>query len=156
MHHIEYRKAAARHLTTCQHLLKDIKDQKADKKNKLLLNIYYLSGYVIETALSYAFFSHIKHTGHVEECTYYKEGFKTHTFDVKVQYILKVNGDLSSLPFVRQQLPDRKLNLLYKSWKTDFRYCYNDQLRESDLTEDLIYKYLYNIEIFLETILKRF
>lgn len=156
MDHREYRNAAARHLTTCKRLLDDLSAQKQENKQQILLNIYYLSGYIIETSLSFAFFSHIGHKGHVEQCEHYANGFKTHDFNAKVRFISKFNGDLSSLPFISIKHTDKNLQHLYNSWSTDYRYSYNDKVASNHLDEKLVERYLDSVSAVFKTIIQRF
>ena len=156
MDYKEYRKSAIRHLQTCQYLLKDIDSHKTELQKNFLLNVYYLSGYVVETALSYAFFSHIKHKGDVATNIDYKNRFKTHNFNTKVKVIYEKRGNLSSVPFVHRKIEDPKLTLLFNSWSTDFRYCTNDTIKEHNISEEILRKYLSHLEELLKIILNRF
>ncbi|GAB3936609.1 hypothetical protein [Mucilaginibacter myungsuensis] len=153
----EYKRSAVRHLLTCQQLIDKSTILKQENKTAILLNVYYLSGYVVETCLSYAYFSHIKHQGPVENCkAYATDGFKTHRFDVKIKFIMGVNGDLNSIPFINNKSQFDKLNLLFNNWSTDYRYSATEKIKERDLTEELLTKYLEQLNILLETIFRRF
>ncbi len=58
MKYTEFRKAAFRHLKTCECLIAKINsDDCKNSKNEILVNIFYLSGYVIECSLKYVLFS---------------------------------------------------------------------------------------------------
>ncbi len=152
----EYRKSAVRHYLTCEYLLSGLKSQKLDYQKNILINIYYLSGYIVETSLSYAYFSHVKFKGDVEESLEYQNGFKTHRFDIKIRFLKEKNGDLNSVPFISKKVGDERLNLLFNNWSTDFRYCTNHRVKEKDLSEDIIHKYLHQVHELLEILLKRF
>jgi len=63
MQYEEYKTASERHLETCLNLEQlivnnSITDSK--RKNEILANIYYLSGYVIECIVNYGILTHIK------------------------------------------------------------------------------------------------
>lgn len=65
MQYEEYKTASERHLETCLNLEElivnnSITDSK--RKNEILANIYYLSGYVIECIVNYGILTHIKFT----------------------------------------------------------------------------------------------
>lgn len=156
MDYKEYKKAADRHLFTCQKLMHILPVTPVHRRKELLLNAYYLSGYVIESALSYAFFSQIRHKGPVEDNEDYRNGFKSHSFDTKIHYIQKSRGDLSSLPFITIQPANMALRLLFRRWSTDFRYCYSDHVKNEQITEEILRAYLIQIEQFLIIILKRY
>ncbi len=155
----EYRKAAIRHFHTCEQLLGCVsKERNVHIKNDLLLNIYYLSGYVIETSLSYSYFRQIRYFGDIEDSPDYKsKGFKTHNFETKVKFIREKNGNLNNIPFVLNKHVDRRMDLLYKNWNPDFRYCASQNVKLNDnINENIIEKYLAEIKCFYETLFKRF
>jgi len=61
MTYTEFRKAAYRHLITCECLIANIDSNDCKKsKNEILTNIFYLSGYIIECSLKYVLFSAIR------------------------------------------------------------------------------------------------
>jgi hypothetical protein len=66
----EFRKAADRHLKTCLKLKEVIESEtKADLKRKLLEDLYYLSGYIVECSCCYFIFSYNKKFKQLEKKT---------------------------------------------------------------------------------------
>ena len=93
----EYYHSALRHLETCQLMfekLSTIDNNKPlfAKKQRLKLDIYYLSGYIVETMLSYAFFANIKWNKNVDidKCSLYTKDFKTH----KLEFPFRLSGNV--------------------------------------------------------------
>lgn len=153
MKHLEYRKASLRHLTTCDWLLKSLDDTKPES-NKILQNIYYLSGYIIETSLNYAFYSCINYTGEIEDHHLYNsKALKNHKFDIKINYIMTNGGDLSNLPFISTKYHNREVEKLFQNWSTDLRYCCNNQV---NINKKLIENLIKEIKDINTTILRRF
>lgn len=146
MNYKEYRKAGDRHLKTCKLLMEKISLVPAIDQKKILLNVYYLSGYVIETSLSYAFFSQIKYKGDVENCSLYKDFILGHRFETKINFIKKNNGNLNDLPFVNQKHDNKYLNLLFHNWSTDFRYSHNEKIKQEIIEINTINLFLKEIE----------
>lgn len=96
MNYTQFREAAYRHLVSCKQLLNDAKDSttKKDSKDRLCLEIYYLSGYILETMLSYAVCSSMNVNGDVNQSKPFKEDrtrFKVHNLNQKYNYALQ-NG----------------------------------------------------------------
>lgn len=126
MNYIEFRSAAHRHLLTCQSMcaaLTGISNE--EEKNALLLDIYYLSGYIIETLLSYAFFSscdRITRTKPVEDHPEYDKGFKTHNFQAKINFLRKHRCSLDGMIFFSRKHPDKRFMDLYNNWQVELRY----------------------------------
>lgn len=92
MDYKEFRQAAHRHLVTCQKMCDSLSGlTNSEDKNLMIANIYYLSGYVVETLLSYAFFCSCNPKTRkkpVEEHPEYEKGFKTHDFQAKIRVCL--------------------------------------------------------------------
>lgn len=126
MNYIEYRKSSIRHIQTCQKLLEILCSCKSDaEKQNILCNVYYISGYVIETSLSFFFFSSIGCEGDIETSTHYSnDKFKTHKFQKKIDYINTVLGGqtLKDIPIISNPCKDTVSIDLYENWSTDFRY----------------------------------
>jgi len=108
----EYKKAAKRHLDTCRYMLDHLEKIKlADNydKNNILMDIYYLSGYIIECAGNFGMLYLYPN----------KELSKIHNF----QHNLIPSLDSGRLKLDLGQLVDNSgVKDLYKEWKTEVRY----------------------------------
>ena len=126
MDYKEFRSAAHRHLLSCQNMCKALASiNNLEEKNALLADIYYLSGYIIETLLSYAFFcSCDKKTRKkaVEDHPEYNNGFKTHDFQAKISFVIKHNCSLDGMIFVSEKHPNKKYMDLFNKWHVELRY----------------------------------
>ena len=107
---IDYKKAARRHLETCEYML-DHLDQigQADnyEESSILIDIYYLSGYIIECASSFAMISLNKQLSNI------------HNF--QNNYIPTIQQAEPSLQ-LDKLIDNSKVKSLYKGWKTKVRY----------------------------------
>lgn len=135
----DYFKAAQRHRETCEYLINKLKDKQefidVSCQNKLLQNIYYLSGYVIECIISYSFFNIISYDSNksVYELdnnnphgyTFYKY-FKEHSKsanNLRLEEIRKRGGNISStIPIIGEKEVDENIKLMYEQWDAKSRY----------------------------------
>lgn len=135
----DYLKAAKRHRETCDYLIKKLKDSQeiidVHLQNKLLQNIYYLSGYVIECIISYSFFNIINYNK--EESVfaleknnqygyrfdmYFKEHSKTAN-TLRIDEIRKRGGNISStIPIIGEVEVDDITKTMYDEWDAQSRY----------------------------------
>lgn len=107
---IDYRKAAQRHLETCEYMLDHLDQiEPADnyEESNILMDIYYLSGYIIECASSFAMLSLNKQLSNI------------HNF--QNNYIPAIQRAEPSLQ-LDKLIDNPKVKSLYKSWKTKVRY----------------------------------
>lgn len=139
MNYKEYYKAAKRHRETCEYLLNKLKDRQEcidiHLQKKLMQNVYYLSGYVIECIISYTFFKIIcfdvsKSVYDLENhnCygyTFYKY-FREHSKsanELRVEEIRKRGGNISStIPIIGEGTVDDITKLMYEQWDAKSRY----------------------------------
>jgi hypothetical protein len=104
----------------------------SQKKAYILSEVYYLSGYILETGLSYAFFSHIRYTGDIYSSVHYSnKGFKTHNTNIKYQYLLNNNCVISDLVFVSSSHKTKALQKLYNEWDVKYRYEHYSNLNKN-------------------------
>lgn len=157
MDYLQFRNAAYRHLISCKHLLEDAKDLKTSKdtKDRLCLEVYYLSGYIIETILSYAVCSSMNVNGDVYQSKPFKEDaklFKVHNLNQKYTYALKIgcNG-LRNICFFQKKHPDTIIQNLFSDWHVKYRYE-----NRAILSTDILSKYISSIEGIYQTILKNY
>ncbi|MCK5523380.1 MAG: hypothetical protein KAI83_09635 [Thiomargarita sp.] len=125
----KYRAAAKRHLETCEYML-DYLDQisYADSysKENILVDIYYLSGYVIECIVSYAI-------GELElSQSKITETRKIHNFQNNDMYFLCRNKPELEMP-IESLIKNSGVQDLYKYWNPKIRYDNMNNLRERDI-----------------------
>ena len=136
-------RSAERHLQICKQLLVDY-DSLSDAKRKsyLIAEVYYLSGYILESSLSYAFFSHIRYSGDIYLSEHYKNnGFKTHDIRAKYHYMNKQSCFIHDLVFVSRAHTSKELQNLFNDWNVNYRYEHY-----SNLDKTLIISYINEIE----------
>lgn len=136
MKYTEYKKSAKRHLDTCGHLIKTLNSVQAktthsqqECQNNLILNVFYLSGYVVECILKFTFFQsiHYDRTKDVESldqdhCDKVFKDLRTHRVDELIALVEKYDKHLPpDLPFFRQK-PKKEIEKMFKSWTPDQRY----------------------------------
>ncbi|MCF0121992.1 MAG: hypothetical protein HUJ74_02070 [Lachnospiraceae bacterium] len=138
-------------------MLKDISDSsiKKDAKDRLCLEIYYLSGYILETMLSYALCSSMNIQGDIHQSKPFKEDaklFKVHNLNQKYNYALQkgCNG-LRNICFFQKKHQDDIIQKLFVDWHVKYRYE-----NRPNLSPEVLSKYLSSIEIIYRTILKNY
>lgn len=149
----EFVHAAKRHLTTCKELLAVANTAiPADKKNHILDNIYYLSGYVLETMLSYVLCNKMNLQGDVMDTDYFKTtAFKTHNLNTKIMYLKSHDCNINGVVFISTRV-SREQQKMFSSWGADYRYQKSGSLRQNvDINE-----YMKNIQVFYNQILQKY
>lgn len=91
MRYSQFRESAYRHLLACKQMIKDVSEGniKGADKNKIYQEVYYLSGYIVESLLSYSLCSFLKIEGDCmksEPFTKDSKKFKTHDLQQKFRY----------------------------------------------------------------------
>ena len=147
MDYKEFRQAAHRHLITCQKMCDSLSGlTNSEDKNLIIANIYYLSGYVVETLLSYAFFCSCNSKTRkkpIEEHPEYEKGFKTHDFQAKISFVKKHNCNLDGITFISNKHSNDVFMKLYNGWQVDLRYrSPKNIVRVSVIDETLIKGYI--------------
>lgn len=157
MDYIQFRNAAHRHLISCKQLLEDAKKSKTSKdtKDRLCLEVYYLSGYILETMLSYAVCSSMNVNGDVYQSRPFKEDaklFKVHNLNQKYNYALQkgCNG-LRNICFFQKKHPNVVIQNLFSDWHVKFRYE-----NRAILSPEILSIYITAIENIYQTILKNY
>ncbi len=119
----EYRKAADRHIDTCEFMLENVGKLNSNKrKEDILFDIYYLSGSIIECTLKYVFFSNNDDTSINNE---YFSGGKNHYFDTLKQKLAQINIKFSAnIPVLSNKNIYRndKVGQLIKDWHPGLKY----------------------------------
>lgn len=157
MDYIQFKNAAYRHLVSCKQLLNATKDSttKKDTKDRLCLEIYYLSGYILEAMLSYAVCSSMNVKGDVYQSKPFKEDstkFKVHDLNQKYSYALQ-NGcyGLRNICFFQKKHPETVIQNLFHDWHVKYRYE-----NRANLSPEILTKYISSIEGVYQTILKNY
>jgi hypothetical protein len=143
----EFRDAAKRHLETCQFMLGNLGTLKNKPSERyILINIYYLGGYVIECIVKYAIYAlagysrdrDIKELNRAEHGLSYEEDITHHNFrsliDKHLSKTIKVKE--TSL------LQDRKNDVtkLCHEWGPEVRYTYKGKNIDKKLINEFIEK----------------
>jgi hypothetical protein len=132
----EYLNAARKHLVTCELLKENISQintsntQEKTKCKQLLLNLYYLTGYILECSIKYGIYKVIDHDPRspvksleTSELSY-KTHIKHHRFKNYSEHLInkspgiKLVDDTTSIP--------KDVVHLYNTWDAEVRYWYRD------------------------------
>ncbi len=146
MKYIEYRKASIRHLKTCYFLIDKIKkDNKlpSSEKNLIIINIYYLAGYAIESIINYGIYDYIgfdkkKSVKELKQNTDYTKNYdvcfyrgntnsrfilQNHDFQNNKDFFARHNiSGISNIPFIGYEPDDVKIKNFFYNWDTELRY----------------------------------
>lgn len=130
----DYRNSSRKHLYTCKVLFEKLNNldesrHKAEYKC-LLLNLYYISGYIIECIVKYGIYDLVGHPRgrDVSELDKngltYQEHIKHHKFSKYSDYLNQRIG--VELPLISSKKGiDKKVIELYNEWGADVRYSYD-------------------------------
>ena len=107
----EFYRASLRHLSSCKALLEKMSKCDLSEKSGYISEIYYLSGYIIETILSWAIFEQANYKGDILKSKIYNDGyFKTHCLISKSNFALDKYGcNLRGVIFIDQKHADKNL-----------------------------------------------
>ncbi len=171
----DYQKASLKHLTTCKIMLDSIdllasKDEALInieiKKQALLHNMFYLSGYTLESIINYTIFKHFKwsepsiyvtdhkfsarcdlsfypNVGRLKGRGNYTFWMSQHDFRRNIE-ILKKTFPNSGIPLIDKMIKvDPDLIKLYNSWNVEIRYYTQDALYSGQvLSEDKVKRFV--------------
>lgn len=137
MKHTQFLRSAERHLQICKGLLSSYEGEvDSTRKSYILQEVYYLSGYVLETGLSYAFFSFLKYTDDIYKSEHLKNGgFKTHDISMKYNYMITHSCLINELVFISFPHGDAALQEMFNEWSVNYRYEHNPNLKFKKLCE---------------------
>lgn len=147
MDYRDFRTAAHRHLVSCSKMCELLGNASDEEKRNLISDIYYLSGYVVETLISYAIFSvapkNIKNKP-IEEHPDYENGFKTHNFQAKISFALKHSCDFGGISLISNQHPNTDINNLFRGWTIEVRYQHPTKFvnKKTTISDQLIIEYI--------------
>ncbi len=135
----DFLNAAHKHEYTCQVLLDKLEriDEKREKESFrfLILNFYYLSGYIIECIIKYGIYSLVDFPKDEDvkkldkDNLTYKDHIKYHQFKRYEEYLNQRIG--ISLPLIRDKSGiDKKVLKLYHDWDAAIRYSCKMEVSE--------------------------
>lgn len=150
----EYYKSALRHLDVCKIMLEklssmDKKPNLNSMRERLLLDIYYLSGYVIETMISYSHFVCLgwKENDNIETYSLYGKGFKTHDLSAKITFaVLKARCDFSGITLLGIDIKNDIKRKMFHEWSEKVRYQHSKISSKLVFNENDLESYLGDIE----------
>ena len=135
----EYLEAAKRHRETCEFLISKLNDRTdfidVRRQEKLIHNIYYLSGYIIECIISYTFFNVIEYDKNrsVYDLEYHNNfGYTFHSYfkehsvkanEKRIDVIRLRGGTLpTKIPIVGNVAINEEEKKMYETWDAKVRY----------------------------------
>lgn len=165
MKYTEFETSAKRHIESCYHILDNLTNTnssfKKQKEDRLILNIYYLSGYVIECSLKFAFFKAIRFDKNTEiESLDYNDGsdiykfpdekgsksLKIHRLDGLKEYLESVDKSLPrDIPFITQTIANPFHKTLTNKWNSEIRYSVDYARTTFSIDSHLMKEYLDNV-----------
>tara|TARA_R110002124_G_C8971054_1_gene515097 strand:- start:3578 stop:4078 length:501 start_codon:yes stop_codon:yes gene_type:complete len=150
----EYLNAARKHLITCELIKKEISQikqgppsNKALQKN-LLLNLYYLTGYVLECSIKYGIYTLVNFDpsacikGLDEQGLNYNKHIKHHKFDRYAEHLISRTGGIKLVDDTNSINPE--ILQLYRTWDAEVRYWYKNipHSLEKKITKPNLFKLL--------------
>lgn len=143
----EYLNSARKHQYTCEEILKALQgiDQSSgvgkSKHKQLLLNLYYLSGYIVECSVKYAIYHLVSYDRRKcvrqldQDGISFKNNIKYHKFEMYTEH-LRVRHPGILLIDERSNV-DRDVVFIYRLWDAEVRYWFNDitDAQKKKLTE---------------------
>lgn len=125
MNYNEFYKASFRHMFICRELLNNLDALKINSSDvtHVVNEVYYLSGYVLETMISFCVCSQLRvYTNVMEDSRINNKRFRTHNIEKKVEYALENGCNFRNIPFLSEKHSNAILNKLFNSWTVDLRY----------------------------------
>ena len=129
----EYLNSARKHLFTCNVIFEKLEDKKPQIKaikTSLLLNLYYLSGYIIECIVKWAIFELIAYPKDQDvkkldkKDLSFNKNIRFHKFDRYTQHLIRLSS--LSIPLIHSERDIKKeVVRLYREWDVDIRYSYD-------------------------------
>ena len=155
MKYTDFEISAQRHLESCYHILDNLAvshiPYKKQQEIRLILNIYYLSGYAIECSLKFAFFKAMRLPKSNEIEFNYTIGteicdLKTHNLAQLIRYLVIVDTSLPrDIPMITQLITNLPHKTLANKWNSEIRYSPDYARTSFSLDSALIRAYLDNV-----------
>ncbi len=140
-------------------MLKHIASEDEDMKRFIIRNVYYLSGYVIETALSYSLFSYIgwKRDVDIEICKLYCKEFKTHILINKLAFLSKHGVTFHGCELIDKAPKNIIFNTMFNSWSEVVRYRKPRSIHQLlEIDEATIASYIDSVDKVQDFIFKKY
>lgn len=150
----DYLNAARKHRITCDVIAEKLDEEKnhipknQGKMKSLTLNLYYLSGYIIECIVKYAIYDLIGYDREDDVRNLNKKGLtydthiRHHRFETYTEHLVKRMSGNIPLINDRKQIPRETVNI-YKEWDAEIRYSY--ELRYEEIHYIEFYEYAKSI-----------
>lgn len=157
MQYSQFRESAYRHLIVCKQMIKDVSERniKGAVKNKIYQEVYYLSGYIVESLLSYSLCSFLKIDGDCmksDPFTKDSKKFKTHDLQQKFRYASEKGcTGISDLCFLATPHHNNKIQELFNNWDVKYRYE-----SANGLNDTLLSDYVKELEKMYNTIIIKY
>lgn len=160
----EYYHSALRHLDVCNLMLNTLSSMKDkshlnNKRQRLMLDIYYLSGYIIETMISYSCFVSMgwRKTINIETYSLYDKGFKTHKLSAKITFATsKAHCNFSGIILLGIRIQNDIEKKMFNEWSEVVRYQTPKKCSKLDFTEEDLRNYLKDINIMFNQITNKY
>lgn len=137
----DFLNAARKHKYTCNVLFEHLENETNTGKHKsLLLNSYYLSGYIIECIVKYAIYDLIGYQRNRdikkldEKGLTFDEHIKHHKFERYTEHLNRLKSIPIPLINNRQGIANEVVRL-YREWDADVRYSYDLKYEKSHYIE---------------------
>ncbi len=164
MQYVEYLQSASRHLDVCNMMFKtlssmDSKEHLKAKRQSLKLDIYYLSGYIIETMISYSFFVSLgwQKNNHIETCPLYDKGFKTHKLTAKMTFATsKAHCDYSGITLLGVKIRNDVERKMFNEWNEVVRYQNPKTYSKLEFTESDLHIYISDINLMYNQLKRKY
>ncbi|SHF84450.1 hypothetical protein SAMN02745753_02735 [Marinomonas polaris DSM 16579] len=136
MKYKDFLNSARKHKNTCDILKKEVEVLIGrESKNKarikeLTINLYYLSGYVVECSIKYGIYYFIEYDRNKDIKDLDQNGLtfsgqiKNHKFERYSEYLNRHKGDIPLVSGFNGV--SKEVKLLYKNWDADVRYLYSE------------------------------
>lgn len=132
--------SARKHQYTCEEILRCIKNttvsntQKQVKQKQLILNLFYLSGYIIECSVKYGIYHLISYDRNTpvnqlkQDGLTYEDHIKKHKFDCYTEAFNRLKGGFKLID--ERSNIDRDVVHIYRMWDAEVRYWYSNTDRK--------------------------
>ena len=135
MYYSEFKDSALRHLKTSKCLQESLRNCEKDKKH-ILSNIYYLSGYILETILKYEIFHSINYDKKKSIESLNQNGIKFK--DIKIHNLSTLKLILESKAHSPYRLKEFDKNrIFFKNWEHQIRYKKSRDITEGEVVDFL-------------------
>lgn len=132
MYYPEFKSASKKHLVTCEFLITKIEEVGCEyKKRHILINIYYLSGYIFETIFKFSIFSSINYKKN-EVITKLNQNGLEFENDIKIHNLKKLKNTLETKGIYRVVDYPKHMKL-FNQWNSEIRYKENLAFSEIEI-----------------------